>query len=212
MGRGKVPEAARRFELVLDELPRGDDGRVDWARVYGRERSLRIEIGVGNSPFLIEVAKSAPEFDYLGFEYEKDRVRKFLKKVGKANVETIRMLHCDVLDVLEDIVPPGSVNRFYINHPDPWPKRRHAKNRLVRTENAQLLAGLLEQGGGLSLRTDAPAYAEQMLDVLDSCEGLVNVAGEGCFADEPRDYFPTPYESKFREQGLPIYYLEYEKR
>jgi tRNA (guanine-N7-)-methyltransferase len=198
------------FELSFNELP-SDGDLVRWGEVFGAERPLRIEIGVGNSDFLVQVARSAPGFNYLGFEYSRKRVVKFLKKVDLAGIDRIRILRVNATEVLDRICAPASVDHFYINHPDPWPKRRHARKRLIIPERAAMLARLLAAGGGLSLRTDAPDYARQMLEVLDATSGLVNTTGRGSFAPAPLEPHATPYERKFRAAGKQIFYLEYGK-
>lgn len=199
------------FELDLDSLPIDPDGRVLWGQVFGESRWLRVEIGVGNSTFLLEVARSEPDFNYVGFEYSRDRVRKFLRKVNGAGLRCIRVLRTNAAIVLPLRFGPGTLDRIFLNHPDPWPKRRHAKRRFVGPENARLMASLLRQGGGISLRTDHTAYAQQMLRVLDAVPELENLAGRGSYAVAPLHPFPTPYELKFRAAGIRIHYLEYRK-
>lgn len=207
----KYPEVQSSLELSLADLPLDGSNKVRWDELFQADRPLRIEIGVGNSPFLIEVARGAPGFNYLGFEYSKKRVLKFLKKVEAAELTNIRMLRVDAALVLNHLFHDDSVDHFYINHPDPWPKRRHARKRFVNAENAGWIQRLLAPGGGLSLRTDVPPYALQMLEVLDGTEGLENLAGKGCFSPAPMENHPTPYESKFLGEGRKIFYLEYVK-
>jgi tRNA (guanine-N7-)-methyltransferase len=205
----KLPDVTSGYEIHLDSLPAGPAGAVDWDRVFGAARPLRIEIGVGNSPFLIEVSRLCPDFNYLGFEYSAKRVLKFLKKVEKAEVTNIRILRMNAAVVLDRIFRPASVDHIFLNHPDPWPKRRHAKKRFVSPANASSMLRLLRPGGGISLRTDALDYALEMLQVLDGTEGLVNASGAGSFAAAPAYPFETPYEVKFRAAGREIRYLEY---
>ncbi len=203
-----------RTEHLLDfaALPRTKaDGPVDWAEVYGAPYPLRVEIGVGNSDFLIRVAERAPSYNYLGFEYCMRRVLKFLKRVHAAELEQIRMLAEDARRALHELFAPDSVDHFYVNHPDPWPKRRHAKHRLVQPKNTTQMRRLLRVGGGISLRTDSGEYAAQMLEVLDATPGLVNLSGPGEFASSPFAPHSTPFEQKFLARGQPIYYLEYSR-
>ena len=200
------------FELTTDDLPPHESPHERWARLFKGDRPLRIEIGVGNSSFLIQVAIRDPDFNYLGFEYSPKRVRKVLKKVEASGVRGMRILRLNAVRVLAELVEPGSVDRFFVNFPDPWPKRKHAKHRLIQTPTAGLMARLLRAGGGLSLRTDAPAYAAQMVSVLDGVPELINLAGAGRFAGAPRDEIHTPYELKYRAEGRAIHYLEYRKR
>ena len=204
-----APEIDSPHLLELDQLPGWPDDPIDWTAVYGRDEPLRIEVGVGNSAFLIDVAREEPDFNYLGFEYSGKRVNKFLKKVRASELEMIRMLRENADYVLRRSFAPGSVDTLFVNHPDPWPKRRHRKKRFVRFENNPVVERLLRPGGRYSLRTDDPVYARQMLEVLDSSERLVNQHGEGEFAPVSAFPFETPYEIKFKREGLRIHYLEY---
>lgn len=210
MGR-RYPKFSSSYEVSLHDLPVGEPGFVDWDSVFGRPGPLRVEIGVGNSRFLIEVALRAPEYNYIGFEYSRKRVLKFLKKVEGQGLTNIRVIPANALLVLDWAFRPDSVDHFYIHHPDPWPKRRHAKKRLIRPDVAATLVRLLRPGGGISLRTDDALYARQMLEVLDATGGLVNSSGPGRFAEAPLDPFPTAYEARFLQQGRRILYLEYRK-
>jgi tRNA (guanine-N7-)-methyltransferase len=208
----RAPAIHSPYLLELEPLLRAPPAAVPWSVIFAADRPLRIEIGVGNSPFLIEVALNEPAFNYLGFECSGKRVRKFLKKVELSRLENIRMLETDAGRALEGLVPPESVDHFFINFPDPWPKRRHAPKRFVGERNARLMSKLLRAGGGLSMRTDDAAYAAQMLAALEVCDGLANLAGRGAFAAAPLRSYSTPFELKFRAEGRTIYYLEYQKR
>jgi tRNA (guanine-N7-)-methyltransferase len=207
----ETPDALLPHELDPAALPRDEEGPVRWKDVFGADLPLRIEVGVGNSTFLIEVARRSPRFNYLGFEYSRKRVVKFLTKLEAAEIGNVRMLCINIDSLLDTAFAPGSVEHFYINHPDPWPKRRHARRRFVREEKTATLVNLLREGGGISLRTDSPPYARQMLRVLDAAEGLENLHGAGQFAPRPVEEFATPYEKKFMLQGLRIHYLEFRK-
>ncbi len=200
------------FELSLGDLTAETEPRLRWEMAFGVQRPLRIEIGVGNSDFLPEVAAREPEFNYLGFEYSAKRVAKFLKRVASRGLTNIRMLRTEVRRAIESIVEPGSVDHIFILFPDPWPKRRHAKHRFIQLANIPILARLLRAGGGLSLRTDSQAYAAQMLSVLDAAVPFENLAGAGRFSPEALYPFPTRYELKYRREGRPIHYLEYRRR
>lgn len=207
----KYPILDTPYQLDPETLPRRDDGVVDWGIVFGADRPLRVEIGVGNSPFLIEVARLEPGFNYLGFEYSNKRVLKFLKKVHKAELENIRMLRLNALELLRRF-QPDSIDHVFVNFPDPWPKKRHARRRFVQPDSTRVLVARMRPGAGYSLRTDAAFYAEQMLRVLDAEAELENLAGDGSFADAPKYPFETPYEIKFKAEGRHIHYLEYRRR
>ena len=208
----KLPAIESDYLLELEKLPARDKGHVAWDEVYGQPRSLRIEVGVGNSPFLIEVASSEPGYNYLGLEYSHKRVIKFLKKVRQAGLENIRMLHLNSDRLFDKHIAPGSVEHLFVNFPDPWPKRRHSKKRFIARERLKTAVKLLAPGGGFSLRTDARDYALEALDNLEAREELENRFSCGEWAPSPLYPFETPYEVKFKAQGLRIYYFEYRKQ
>jgi len=199
------------FELDLSALLADGDPAARWSRAFGADRPLRIEIGVGNSDFLVRLSEREPAFSYLGFEYSPKRAWKFLKRVKARGLTNIRLLRVDAAGALEALVAPGSVDSFFILFPDPWPKHRHAKHRLIQPATAALLARLLAPGGRLSLRSDDPRYAARMLEVLDGTPEFENLAGKGRFAAAPRHEIPTAYEVKYRLEGRAIHCLEYRK-
>ena len=208
----KLPAIESDYLLELEKLPGCDQGPVRWNEAFACERPLRIEVGVGNSPFLIEVASREPGYNYLGLEYSHKRVLRFLKKVHLAGIENIRMLHLNSDRLFDKHIAPGSVDHLFVNFPDPWPKRRHSKKRFIARKRLQVAAGLLAPDGGFSLRTDARDYALEARDNLEANEDLESRFPGEKWAPEPLYPFETPYEIKFKAQGLRIYYFEYQKR
>ena len=207
----QVPELSGSFEILPDHLPRDDKGSVLWREVFEASQPLQVEIGVGTSTFLIDVAERHPGINFVGIEYSAKRVAKFLKKVKHRGVTNIRMLRVEAVRWIPRLFSRESIAHFHINHPDPWPKRRHQKKRFVNRENSALLTAFLSSEGGISLRTDFTEYAQQMLEVLDQTPGLTNLSGPGVFASTPREPTRTLYETKFLRAGAKIFYLEYEK-
>jgi len=140
-------------------------------------------------------------------------VLKFLKRVHKAELQNIRTLWADAEPVLSARFAAESVDHLWLNHPDPWPKQRHRRKRFVRREKMEIVWRLLRPGGGFSLRTDARAYADEALELLERMDGFENVGGRPHdFALAPLVPFETQFESRCKQHGLPIFYLEYRKR
>ena len=208
----KLPAIESDYLLRLEKLPGYSKKLVRWEEVFGQARPLRIEVGVGNSPFLIEVAGKEPDYNYLGLEYSHKRVMKFLKKVEVAGFKNIRMLHLNSDLLFSDYIAPAGIEHLFVNFPDPWPKRRHGKKRFIAGERLAAAAKLLAPGGGFSLRTDARDYALEARENLEANEDLENRFPGSEWAPEPLYPFETPYEIKFKAQGLRIYYFEYRKR
>ena len=208
----KLPAIESDYLLRLEKLPGYSKKLVRWEEVFGQTRPLRIEVGVGNSPFLIEVADREPDYNYLGLEYSHKRVMKFLKKVEVAGFKNIRMLHLNSDLLFSDYIAAAGIEHLFVNFPDPWPKRRHGKKRFIAGERLAAAAKLLAPGGGFSLRTDARDYALEARENLEANEDLENRFPGSEWAPEPLYPFETPYEIKFKAQGLRIYYFEYRKR
>jgi len=162
---------------------------------FGNDKPFNLEIGIGNGEFTSEYAKKNPDQNYLGFEVMK---RIFNRAVGKARqVESgnIRLIHFDAtffVSILED----ESVDNFYVNFPDPWPKKKHKKRRLLKTEFIELLVKKLKKGGTLCMATDQIDYAEEIVENLKPVTQLKSVY-DTIYIDKLDDYIPTKYYRKF---------------
>ncbi|MEM7235845.1 MAG: tRNA (guanosine(46)-N7)-methyltransferase TrmB [Planctomycetota bacterium] len=200
------------YLLNVEAIPRDSETFGDWETIFGRDRPLRVEVGVGNSPFLIELAKLEPEYNYVGLEYCYRRVLKFLQRVHASETENIRFFQLAAEKFLREAVAPGGLDHIFVAFPDPWPKNKHRKHRFVREAVVGVLARRIRPGGGVSLKTDAPAYAEQMLRVMDADPAFESLGTPGEYAERPRVPFPTQFELRFVAEKKPIYYLEYRKK
>ena len=163
---------------------------------------------------LIERALSNPQGCYVGVEYSRKKLDKVLSKAAQSGVENFRVLHADAARILHPLFPASSLIRVFILFPDPWPKKRHHKKRLIQSNFVRQLAEKMIAGADLELRTDDHHYFGQMMEVLEAEPVLRNRVGAGAYLVdplEPNDYIPTIFESKFREMGKTIYYLYYQK-
>ncbi len=156
-----------------------------------------LEIGFGMGQSLVEMAAAAPERRFIGVEVHKPGVGRLLHSMAERGVENIRAYCHDAVEVLSDVIPPGSLDTIQIFFPDPWHKKRHHKRRLIQPELVELLVSRLKPGGVLHLATDWENYAEQMLEVLGANPNLVNNSGQGRYAPRP-DYRPL---TKFEQRG-----------
>lgn len=196
----------QRFGLSLE------DGVLNPEAVFARRAPLVIEIGFGMGQSLVEMAKQAPENDFIGIEVHKPGVGKLLHSVNLEGLENVRVYCHDAVEVLRDCVTDASVDRFQIYFPDPWHKKRHHKRRLIQPPLVALLVQKLVPGGTLHLATDWEHYAEQMLEVLSDNVDLINTAGPGQFAPRP-DYRPvTKFEQRGQRLGHGVWDLLFCKR
>lgn len=168
---------------------------LDFAQVFGNDRPVIIEIGFGMGVATHLIAKERSRYNYLGIEVFLSGFTKLLDKVGKEELDNVRLMRFDAVAVLEQMVADSSVSGFHIFFPDPWPKKRQHKRRLIQKEFAALLAKKLIPGGYIYAVTDWVPYAEQMLEVFSGIEELIN----------PYDGFCPPVswrpETRFEEKG-----------
>ena len=186
------------------------DGPIDWSAVFERDAPLRVEIGFGKSEFLMDVATREPSFNYVGFEYSTKRVGAFLRKLERRGIENVRAINENALQVLPHIFTPGSLDRLYVLFPDPWPKKRHAKRRIIQPEFVENISGKLKSNGCLHLATDWLPYAEHMIDVLEKVPSLSNAAAPNAFWENPNRP-ETKFEKRGKNLGNKIWDLLYRK-
>jgi tRNA (guanine-N7-)-methyltransferase len=194
-------------------LPAGPDAPLlDWDAVYPQRRIMKgrpliLDIGFGMGYELAQLAASRPDTDFLGVEVHAPGVGKLLSEIERRSLQNIRILRDDAVTVCAERVPAASLAGIHVFFPDPWPKKRHHKRRLVRPGFAELVAPLLVPDGYLYLVTDWEDYALQMMRVLDA-SALVRNGSDG-FAP-PQPWRPeTAFERKGRARGHRIFELRY---
>ncbi len=171
-------------------------GTLDFAQTFGRSAPLILEIGFGMGRTTAEIAQEHPQNDYLGVEVHTPGVGSLLKEIQARNLTNVRIIQHDAVEVLNHMIADASLAGVHIYFPDPWPKKRHHKRRLMQPELVALLAKKLAPDGYLHCATDWEEYAQQMLEVLSAEPQLQNTANG--FAPRP-DWRPT---TKFEQRGI----------
>jgi tRNA (guanine-N7-)-methyltransferase len=170
---------------------------LDAAEVFGRVAPLVLEIGFGMGAATAAIAAARPEVDYLGVEVHPPGVGALLQRIDEAQLRNVRIVQHDAVEVVQSMIAPESLAGAHVFFPDPWPKKRHHKRRLIQPAFVGLLASRLAAGATLHCATDWEPYAEQMLAVLAQEPSLANAAGAG-FADRPA----TRPQTKFEQRGI----------
>ncbi|MCG8589838.1 MAG: tRNA (guanosine(46)-N7)-methyltransferase TrmB [Proteobacteria bacterium] len=173
---------------------------------------LVVEIGFGRGEFLWDLAAESPKTAFLGIELSWKRVLKLARRMARAEFNNVRLVQGRAQDVVAEGLPEASVREFWINCPDPWPKKRHAGRRLVQPAFTALLASRLVPGGIVQLATDHPPYAEQMHEVLSRTPSLENVYGARPWVHEVPGRRPTAYELEWRALGRQLHFFAYRRR
>jgi tRNA (guanine-N7-)-methyltransferase len=171
--------------------------KLDLAQAFGREAPKILEIGFGMGGATAEIAGQQPQNDYLGIEVHSPGVGNLLKLIEEKSLSNLRLIRHDAVEVIDNMLPDGSLDGVHIFFPDPWPKKRHHKRRLIQPELIAKLATKLRPGGYLHAATDWEEYATQILEVFNGCTALSNTAEQG-FAPRP-DYRPL---TKFELRGI----------
>ncbi len=210
--QGRMTEGQKRAQADL--LPRfGIDyspGTLDLDAAFGRKAPKILEIGFGMGETTAAIAAVQPENDYLGVEVHAPGVGALLKRIDAGGITNIRIIRHDAVAVLENMIPPGSLAGAHVFFPDPWPKKKHNKRRLVQPPFIALLASRIAPGGHLHLATDWEQYAEQMLAVL-SAEPLIGNTAQS-YADRPQSRPLTKFENRGLKLGHGVWDLVFRRR
>jgi tRNA (guanine-N7-)-methyltransferase len=214
-------------ELGFIAIPAGPAGAGDAPREpldtvawFGRDAPLVLEIGCGTGTSTLAMAQSEPDVDVIAIEVYRRGLAQLLSGIERENVTNIRLIRGDAVDVLEHLIVPGSLSGVRVFFPDPWPKTRHHKRRLLQPNTVSLIADRLRPGGVLHAATDHPGYAEHIAEVGDAEPRLSRVqplGGSGVLPARPELAISvirptTKYESKARYAGSAVTELVWESR
>lgn len=175
--------------------------------MFGRGGELEVELGSGDGSFLVAWAAAHPDRRFVGVERLLGRMRKLDRKAQRAGLTNIRGLRIEAGYCLEYLLPPGSVSALHVYFPDPWPKRRHRKNRLVNERFPALAAAVLQPGGWVHLRTDDLDYFQQMQAVFSGAEGF-----EPGLPPEELVAVKTDFEREFNARGIATNVASFKRR
>jgi len=202
-------------ELVDSLLPQievPDDGAISTQRLFGDDRPLHLEIGFGSGEHLADRADMLPDHGFVGAEPFLNGVAACLSHIRDKHLANVRLWRGDALDVLQRL-PDAALSFLYLLHPDPWPKSRHAKRRMVNDRPVDLFADKLRPGGEFRLATDDPTYLTWSLMVMQR-----HARQFEWLAERPKDFLEpsggwieTRYGAKSRREGRRPYYLRYRR-
>ena len=183
---------------------------LDLAQTFGRAAPKVLEIGFGMGTATAEIARRLPDTDFLAADVHGPGVGNLLKLIEEQGIANIRVMRCDAVEIVENMLADNSLDGIHIFFPDPWHKKRHHKRRLIQAPFVAKLLPKLKSGGYIHLATDWEEYAAQMLDVLHAFPGLENTA-EG-YAPTPAYRPETKFEARGKRLGHGVWDLVFKKR
>ena len=172
--------------------------------VFKRSAPRVLEIGCGVGETLVFLAENHPENDYIGVEVYRPALGRLLQAIHSRSLNNVRLLADDVVRILSRRIPERTLEAIYLFFPDPWPKRKHHKRRLLQPGVVEMLQNALNKHGRLFIATDWDDYAAHIQKVMAQETGLSNLAGDAVYAPRPRWRPLTRYESRARELGHKI--------
>ena len=178
---------------------------LSWEAEFGGFRRLHLEVGFGDGRYTAFRAKEEADAAFVGLEISSTSLRRALKRLRREELDNVRLIKCGAQFAVRQLFAPDSLSSIIVNFPDPWPKERHEKNRLLRTPFFELAANRLLPGGAIRLATDHPDYLQFAKEQAEASE-LYTLRTE----DPPAAVFETKYALKWKKQGKPLYYQVFE--
>lgn len=181
--------------------------RLQTDRLFARAQALEVELGSGDGSFLLAYAQLHPDRNLLGVERLLGRLRKIDRKGLRAGLTNVRLVRLEASYFLEYLLPDESVQALHVYFPDPWPKRKHQKNRLINSRFAEVAGGVLVPGGMVYLRTDDADYFAQMTEVFAANQSFARAETSRALLE-----ILTDFERDFLAKGIPIRHAAYRRR
>jgi len=182
-----------------------------WSEIFCNDNPLALEIGCGVGDFIVQMAALHPDLNFIALDFYNKGCIKTCKRVDKSGLTNVRVLRAEARSFIDACIPPESLKMTVINCPDPWPKLRHRKRRLVNSGFAAYLSRFMQTGADFYFATDFVDYGLDVAEFMAVQEGFDNQLGSDTFRHHLEGYPVSKYMKRFLEMGQPIYYVHYRK-
>jgi tRNA (guanine-N7-)-methyltransferase len=185
---------------------------LDWNEVFGNDNPVVLEIGFGMGASLVEMAKAAPNKNFIGIEVHSPGVGACLASAQEAGVTNLRVMCHDAVEVFANMIEEGSLSTVQLFFPDPWHKKRHHKRRIVQLDFAEMVRSKLIMDSGIfHMATDWENYAEHMIEIMEQAPGYANIAEEGPYIPRPEERPLTKFEARGHRLGHGVWDIKYKR-
>ena len=178
---------------------------LDLNKIFGRHAPRILEIGSGMGDATAQIADQNRDNDYLAVEVHRPGIGSLIRRIEEDKLSNIRLISHDIVDILKYQLPENSIDCVYIFFPDPWPKKKHHKRRLISASLFPLIKQVLKNHGRLFIATDWEDYAEQIIELIDNVPNIINLAGNNQYAPRPEWRPMTKFENRGLNKGHRVY-------
>ena len=182
---------------------------LNLSEVFGSPKELALEVGFGDGGFIMEMARRKKDWNFIGIEIKRKRLMKAAKRAKKENLQNVKLLLMDAKIALEEIFTPLAFSTVYINFPDPWPKDRHRKHRIINPGFLEVLSGVLKHEAAVEVASDHQEYISQIKETFEGTKLFRNEFPPPGYLSAMPDRPMTKYEIEFKQEGREIYYLRF---
>ncbi len=212
MGRRKIRKPAdyeqRKDKFVIEV----EEGKVlDFNQIFNNNKPVHIEIGSGKGEFISQKSREMLDVNFIGIELNPHRITSILKKLDLEEDHNVKLLNHYVDKEISQVIPKYSIPVIYIQHPDPWPKRRHHKYRLINQDFIDALNLMLELGGRVEIATDHPEYSQWIIEHFDQRKDFVSLFEKGYTYEKQAGHIETYFEEIKRAEGFEPIFMFYQK-
>lgn len=183
----------------------------DWRQIFGNDNPLVLEIGCGMGDFIARMAQIHPEWNFIAIDYYNKGCLKTCKRLDGLELDNVRVVRDEARGFITRCIPPGALRSVVINCPDPWPKQRHRKRRLVQAEFVAFLAPFLMPGADFHFATDFDDYGEDVAGMMSAMTGFENALSPDPYRHAREQYPLSKYMLKFMAEGKRIYFVHYRR-
>ncbi len=195
-----------RFELLLKK-----EEMLSFEKIFSNRNEVRLEIGSGRGEFLITMAKNLPNINFIGIDVKQKRIQTMLRNLDIDIHKNVRVCRLFVDENVTKNIPRHSIQKIYLIHPDPWPKRRHFHKRIIQSEFIDAVNQLLVMNGELLISTDFKEYADWIFEMFSQRNDFISVYPEGFRYSAPLEHVETHFEKKKRDEGFPPIFMNFKK-
>ncbi|MDP8202084.1 MAG: tRNA (guanosine(46)-N7)-methyltransferase TrmB [Candidatus Tenebribacter burtonii] len=199
-----LEESRSFFELQIEE-----NEVLNFQKVFRNGNPVHIEIGSGRGEFLIKIAQQNPNINFIGIDLKENRVKTIFRKLYKKKLKNVRIAKIYLNEETIKFLPPNSIEKIFLQHPDPWPKKRHFHRRIIQSEFIDILHKLLIKGGIVDIATDHEDYAFWILEHFMEKQDFIPIYKKGFTREADEGHIETYFEKKKREEGFEPYFMKY---